>query len=196
MKATLLHRREDRVLVRFHLVFGSVPEWLMGADCKSAGSAYVGSNPTRPIHTCPCSSAVEHSLGKGEVSSSSLDKGFPTTPRHRVLTPADCKQAWLEILASTGIRDLQPRLLEIPGVAHCGDQNSNLTLQEGPSASSRIPGSSPTATNPNHGPCREPMPWSLGCGQHWTLRPPCREPSKSRTRNRGALVTTRRCNSL
>ena len=28
--------------------FGSVPEWLMGADCKSAGSAYVGSNPTRP----------------------------------------------------------------------------------------------------------------------------------------------------
>ena len=28
---------------------GSVPEWLMGADCKSAGYAYVGSNPTRPI---------------------------------------------------------------------------------------------------------------------------------------------------
>ena len=33
--------------------FGSVPEWLMGADCKSAGSAYVGSNPTRPIHHKP-----------------------------------------------------------------------------------------------------------------------------------------------
>ena len=30
------------------LWIGSVPEWLMGADCKSAGSAYVGSNPTRP----------------------------------------------------------------------------------------------------------------------------------------------------
>ena len=28
---------------------GSVPEWLKGADCKSAGYAYVGSNPTRPI---------------------------------------------------------------------------------------------------------------------------------------------------
>ncbi len=28
---------------------GSMPEWLMGADCKSAGYAYVGSNPTRPI---------------------------------------------------------------------------------------------------------------------------------------------------
>ena len=25
-----------------------MPEWLKGADCKSAGSSYVGSNPTRP----------------------------------------------------------------------------------------------------------------------------------------------------
>lgn len=25
-----------------------MPEWLMGVDCKSAGYAYVGSNPTRP----------------------------------------------------------------------------------------------------------------------------------------------------
>lgn len=25
-----------------------MPEWLKGADCKSAGYAYVGSNPTRP----------------------------------------------------------------------------------------------------------------------------------------------------
>ena len=25
---------------------GGVPEWLKGADCKSAGYAYVGSNPT------------------------------------------------------------------------------------------------------------------------------------------------------
>ena len=30
-------------------VCGSMPEWLKGADCKSAGYAYVGSNPTRPI---------------------------------------------------------------------------------------------------------------------------------------------------
>ncbi len=28
---------------------GSVPEWLMGADCKSVGYAYAGSNPARPI---------------------------------------------------------------------------------------------------------------------------------------------------
>ena len=27
---------------------GSMPEWLMGADCKSAGYAYAGSNPARP----------------------------------------------------------------------------------------------------------------------------------------------------
>ena len=25
-----------------------MPEWLMGADCKSAGFAYAGSNPARP----------------------------------------------------------------------------------------------------------------------------------------------------
>jgi hypothetical protein len=28
---------------------GSVPEWLMGADCKSAGYAYASSNLARPI---------------------------------------------------------------------------------------------------------------------------------------------------
>jgi hypothetical protein len=27
---------------------GSMPERLMGADCKSAGYAYAGSNPARP----------------------------------------------------------------------------------------------------------------------------------------------------
>ena len=27
---------------------GSVPEWLMGMDCKSIGIAYTGSNPVRP----------------------------------------------------------------------------------------------------------------------------------------------------
>ena len=53
-----------------------MPERLQGADCKSAGSAYVGSNPTRPTLNCPCSSAVEHSLGKGEVSGSSPDEGM------------------------------------------------------------------------------------------------------------------------
>ena len=58
-------------------MWGSVPEWLKGADCKSAGSAYVGSNPTRPTLKCPCSSAVEHTLGKGEVSGSSPDEGIP-----------------------------------------------------------------------------------------------------------------------
>jgi hypothetical protein len=30
-------------------IFGEVPEWLKGADCKSAGSAFGGSNP--PLST-------------------------------------------------------------------------------------------------------------------------------------------------
>lgn len=30
---------------------GSVSEWLMEADCKSAGLAYAGSNPARPTFT-------------------------------------------------------------------------------------------------------------------------------------------------
>ena len=34
--------------VRLKLVSGSMPEWLKGADCKSAALCYVGSNPTRP----------------------------------------------------------------------------------------------------------------------------------------------------
>ena len=59
------------------MAWGSVPEWLMGADCKSAGYAYAGSNPARPIHLAsPCGSVVEHTLGKGEVTSSILVKGF------------------------------------------------------------------------------------------------------------------------
>jgi hypothetical protein len=30
---------------------GSVPEWLMGVDCKSTGYAYTSSNLVRPIHS-------------------------------------------------------------------------------------------------------------------------------------------------
>ena len=89
------------------LILGEIPEWTKGADCKSAGTAYAGSNPARPIppstsrkakfkqgeiqgeiqglnhspfnHSlsyCPCSSVVEHTLGKGEVTSSNLVTGL------------------------------------------------------------------------------------------------------------------------
>ena len=34
--------------------FGGLPEWLKGADCKSVGYAYTGSNPVAPI----CSAIV------------------------------------------------------------------------------------------------------------------------------------------
>lgn len=30
----------------FLVLYGGVPEWLKGADCKSVGSAYDGSNPS------------------------------------------------------------------------------------------------------------------------------------------------------
>ena len=54
-----------------------MPEWLMGADCKSAGYAYASSNLARPIiHICLCSSVVEHILGKDEVMSSILITGL------------------------------------------------------------------------------------------------------------------------
>ena len=34
----------------YYMYEGSMPEWLKGADCKSAAYRYVGSNPTRPIY--------------------------------------------------------------------------------------------------------------------------------------------------
>jgi hypothetical protein len=36
---------------------GSMSEWLKEADCKSAGYAYVGSNPTRPTKFNPLNKA-------------------------------------------------------------------------------------------------------------------------------------------
>ena len=70
---------------------GSVSEWLMEADCKSAGYAYASSNLARPTTLivdfgltrnlksktlCPCSSVVEHFIGNEEVTSSILVMGF------------------------------------------------------------------------------------------------------------------------
>ena len=58
---------------------GGVPEWPKGADCKSAGFAYGGSNPPAPTRRiCPCSSVVEHLHGKEGVSGSSPLGGSKT----------------------------------------------------------------------------------------------------------------------
>ena len=38
--------------------YGSVPERPKGADCKSAGIAYVGSNPARPTTKRPIAIAI------------------------------------------------------------------------------------------------------------------------------------------
>jgi hypothetical protein len=48
--------------------YGGVPEWLKGTDCKSVGSAYVGSNPT-PSTTAPevCGTGLR-ALAFGHVS--------------------------------------------------------------------------------------------------------------------------------
>ena len=54
-------------------VAGGVPERPKGADCKSAGFAYGGSNPPAPIQTkyAPVAQLVEHFHGKEGVSGSS-----------------------------------------------------------------------------------------------------------------------------
>jgi hypothetical protein len=60
---------------------GGVPEWSIGADCKSAArSGYVGSNPTPSIlskyNGAHIAQQVEHVLGKNGVTSSNLVVGF------------------------------------------------------------------------------------------------------------------------
>ena len=48
---------------------GGVPEWPKGADCKSAGSAFVGSNPT------PSTKLIPDGAGKGVKAESRFDQG-------------------------------------------------------------------------------------------------------------------------
>ena len=47
---------EDIHKVQFHII-GGVPEWPKGSDCKSAGTAFEGSNPSpSTIFSLRCSS--------------------------------------------------------------------------------------------------------------------------------------------
>ena len=43
---TLLYTAWKNIALQFIIFLGEIPERLKGADCKSAGSAFVGSNPT------------------------------------------------------------------------------------------------------------------------------------------------------
>src|SRR4051812_6963347 len=52
----------EKVVWRLH---GSVPEWPKGADCKSAGTAFGGSNPPRP--TSRKSDKYRRILRHGEI---------------------------------------------------------------------------------------------------------------------------------
>ena len=45
----LKSRQKDTIIMNTDYLiesFGEIPEWSKGADCKSASSAFVGSNPT------------------------------------------------------------------------------------------------------------------------------------------------------
>ena len=39
----------EQVIISGHQPYGWIPEWLKGADCKSVGSAFEGSNPSPSI---------------------------------------------------------------------------------------------------------------------------------------------------
>jgi hypothetical protein len=91
-----------------NLIWGEIPKWPNGADCKSAGSAYRGSSPLLPTNpsgcssvvepqpsklvarvrfpspapfTRYCSSGVEHFIGNEEVTSSNLVSSSITEPK-------------------------------------------------------------------------------------------------------------------
>ena len=62
-----------------------MPEWPKGADCKSAGIAYVGSNPARPTTKRPIAIAIGRLCffaqlswpeTKARVNRSSIDDHF------------------------------------------------------------------------------------------------------------------------
>ena len=46
---------------------GGIPEWPKGTDCKSAGTAFGGSNPPSPIRNAAMAQLVERVLAKDEV---------------------------------------------------------------------------------------------------------------------------------
>src|SRR5690606_31099740 len=64
---------------------GGVPEWLKGTDCKSVGSAYVGSNPTpSTILRCAACACQDRALQDGELlQSQSRLKGSAETAHGR-----------------------------------------------------------------------------------------------------------------
>ena len=48
----------DNIFV-IYIYFGRIPEWPKGADCKSAGTAFEGSNPSPPINIIAGQSSLE-----------------------------------------------------------------------------------------------------------------------------------------
>src|SRR5688500_4537579 len=69
---------------------GSVPEWPKGADCKSAGTAFGGSNPPRPtsaelLDSCPARARVGVTVHHAARLHGGLDRRRPEEPEAQLL---------------------------------------------------------------------------------------------------------------
>ncbi len=64
--------QETGILIESNMLVGQVPKWPTGADCKSAGSAFGGSNPSLPTAPAGVAQLVEHQPSKLNVASSNL----------------------------------------------------------------------------------------------------------------------------
>ncbi len=69
---------------------GGVPEWPKGADCKSAGSAFDGSNPSPSTIFSRKEKPLIDALGKRQLSLFKIEKkntleGFPSGQREQTV---------------------------------------------------------------------------------------------------------------
>ena len=92
--------------------YGSVPEWPKGADCKSAGIAYVGSNPARPTTKRPIAFAIGRLCFFNDVAvkgANVLDTDFDS--EQQLISP-DGQWTNHDYLWSAGPRDWDNQALE------------------------------------------------------------------------------------
>src|SRR6218665_2254020 len=119
-------RRSQDLVLRSGRKTGEMPEWLKGTDCKSVGSAYVGSNPTlstirlRSDHSRGYSSMVEQ-----QPSKLNTRVRFPLPPPN-ILTELNSSVPWwrLSFFASAPAfwwrRGREPSFLDFDSCFDCG----------------------------------------------------------------------------
>lgn len=84
---------------------GGVPEWLKGADCKSVGAAYLGSNPSSPTTYARLAQQAEHLHGKEGVRGSNPRPGSsPPACSARVVRRLPARDGFAAVLP-TDLRD-------------------------------------------------------------------------------------------